>query len=61
MVCEGFSIPNMGERQPEINEMVHSNESTTKFLKFLKVAKTELWEGCEEFLHCCPLLSSLCT
>ncbi|XP_074342166.1 uncharacterized protein LOC141679607 [Apium graveolens] len=49
MVYEGFGIPTMGERQPEIHEVVQSDESTANFLKLLKAAETELWEGCEEF------------
>ena len=44
IVEEGFGI-----QQPEIDEVVQSDKDATRFLKLLKDAETELWEGCEEF------------
>lgn len=49
MVQEGFGISSMNEQPHEIDDVVQSDESTTQFLKLLKDAETELYEGCEEF------------
>lgn len=49
MVQEGFGIPSMNEQPREIDEVVQSDKSATQFLKLLKDAETELYEGCEEF------------
>ncbi|KAK1389928.1 hypothetical protein POM88_018106 [Heracleum sosnowskyi] len=37
------------DRPREIDEVVQSDEATTKFLELLKDAESQLWEGCEEF------------
>lgn len=60
MVYEGLGIPSRNERPPEINGVIQSDETTSKFLKLLKAAETELWEGCEEFTTL-SLFSSSCT